>query len=137
MNRILNRYAHPASYTIAIAALPYFALRGWLNACLILLGLAALFVLVSGRAETRSAWRDRNVRWLCAAFIAQAGGVLLIQALRHEFAPSYLDGPLRLLLGALVLIWFVQLRLDVIPLLSAVLPLSVLLCAAMLLQPGA
>lgn len=122
---------------LAVTVVPYFVLRGWLTAAVVLLGMFCLSVYALGRVSVAGSLADRRVAWMLGALAAPLVAVLAVQLLRHEFVPRYIDAPLRFLMGGLIVGYFAQRRVNVLPFLQFAVPGSVFLCAAALLYPGA
>ncbi len=79
-----------------------------------------------------------GVLWLLAAFSAPLVAVIVVQLLRWEFVPRYFDGPLRLLMSWVILLYLIARPVNFVRIAEFVFPVAVLLCAALLfLDPGA
>ncbi|MFD0667488.1 O-antigen ligase family protein [Ramlibacter sp. MAHUQ-53] len=134
------RWIEDAGGVLALAlgavVAPYFVLRGWLNAGGTLLGLVAVW-----RVTAAGGWRalgaHRPLALAVAALCAPLALTALAQALHGEFAPRHLDPPLRVALGGALLVYLHQRRVDWLRAAGVAVPLSLLLCAALLLAPGA
>ncbi|HSW16821.1 MAG TPA: O-antigen ligase family protein [Ramlibacter sp.] len=126
------------AWLIAAAFLPYFVVRGWLNAAVVPLCLFGLFQLVRPAARRALAVAaDRRVMLLAAALCTPLLCVIAVQLLHWQLVPRYFDSPLRLALCAGLLIFLRQRRIDCLPLMQVALPLSVVLCAVLVFAPGA
>lgn len=115
---------------LPLALAGYLVLRGWLNALLVLLCLAGVWQLFRQRAELRQLLQRAPVRWLLAALVSPFLAVVLSQAAHQEWVPRAFDSPLRLLLSAVLLLWLLLRRVNLLPLVAWALPLAVWLCAA-------
>lgn len=111
--------------------------RGWLAAAVALLGLFCILMLKIERVRLGQALSGSPAPWIMAALAAPVVAVALVQLLHHEFVARYFDGPMRLLLGGFILAYFMHRRINVLAHAQYALPLSVFLCAATLLYPGA
>ena len=123
-------------WALGAAVAPYFVLRGWLNAAVVALGLAAVLGLMLDR-RTR-AWRAAPpVVWLACALCAPLVLTLLAQLLHGELVPRRFDGPARLALSAALLLWLHLRRIDWLEVAGLALPVAVLGCAAVVFAPAA
>lgn len=123
---------------LTLALLPYFVIRGWTNALVVALCLFCLTQIVLGRVRLPAERFTPAVLWMLAAFAAPLVAVVAVQLLRHEFVPRYFDGPLRLLMSGVILLYLLQRRADALKLAEYVFPAAVLLCAGLVfLWPGA
>jgi O-antigen ligase len=123
---------------LSISFLLYFVVRGWTSAALVVMCLFCLGQLLSGRVVLSRKLFTPGILWLLAAFAAPLVAVIAVQLLCWEFVPRYFDGPSRLLMSCVILLYLIARPVNFVRIAEFVFPAAVLLCAAMLfLYPGA
>lgn len=116
----------------------HFVLRGSINATLVIIFLLCAWRWAREGALPIRRLADRRVAWIVVAFAAPLLAVSSVQLLRHEFVPRYFDGPMRLLMSGLIMLYLVDRPLNFVRIAGFVFPIAVLLCAALVfLYPGA
>jgi len=120
-----------AGLGLTVAVLPYFVLRGWTNALVVVLFVVFAVEFLRGRTRLTAADFTPAVLWLLAALVAPIVAVAAVQALRHELVLRYFDGPLRLLMSGLILLYLLQARANALRWAEVVFPIAVLLCAGL------
>ena len=123
---------------LGISFLLYFVVRGWISAAVVVICLFCLGHFLSGRVVLSRKLLTPSVLWLLAAFAAPLMAVIAVQLFRWEFVPRYFDGPLRLLMSWVILLYLIARPVNFVRIAEYVFPVAVLLCAAVLfLDPGA
>ena len=123
---------------LGISFLLYFVVRGWVSAAVVVICLFCLVQFLARRVVLSRNQFTPAVLWLLAAFAAPLVAVIMVQLLRWEFVPRYFDGPLRLLMSCVILLYLLARPVNFVRIAEFVFPMAVLLCAAvLLLYPGA
>lgn len=132
----LSQGSRALPWVLGAAVAPYFVLRGWLNAAVVVLGLAAVLGLFLDR-RTLAVRAAPAVLLLACALCAPLPLIVLAQLLHGEFVPRRFDGPARLALSAALLLWLHLRRVDWLEVAGLALPVAVLGCAAVVFAPAA
>lgn len=119
---------------LGLAVLPYFVVRGWMSAAIVMLGVGALFAL-----HQRAYWRkilDQQALLvvmgaLCAPLLAAA----LVQAAHGQFVARSFDPLVRLVLAALLLAYLYIHRVSWLPVARVALPIAILVGVAWIYSP--
>ena len=123
----------------AVTLIGYFVLPGWLSAGVVLLNAAGLCALLrpSLRAQYAALLRVPQVRWMILALAAPILAVGFVAIAHGELAERRFEGPARMFLAGAVLLAFAAHRIDFSRVVARVLPVSLVICAAWVLHPGA
>ena len=121
---------------LAVGIVPYLVARGWVNAAVMFLAIAAAWNL--RKAGIGSLLKSESgLRWLCLALVAPIMMVALVQISHGQAASRPYDAPLRLTLSAILLAFLYAHRVTWIKLAGPAFALASLASAALVYFPGA
>jgi O-antigen ligase len=109
---------------ISLSILLFLTVRGATNIGVILLSLIGLFLFIKGIPKNKSIISNGHFLLITIGFGALFIGTLAAQIGRNQYQISSLDGPIRIFLGFFVFILLQQIKLNLIYLLSLVIPIS-------------
>jgi O-antigen ligase len=111
---------------ISLSILLFLTVRGATNIAVILLSLMGLFSFIKGIPKNKSIISNAHLLLITIGFGALFIATLAAQIGRNQYQISSLDGPLRIFLGFFVFILLQQVKLNLIYLLSLLIPMSLI-----------
>ena len=109
---------------ISLSILLFLTVRGATNIGVILLSLMGLFLFLKGVPKNKSIISNSHLLLITIGFGALFIATLAAQIGRNQYQISSLDGPTRIFLGFFVFILLQRVKLNLIYLLSVVIPIS-------------
>ena len=126
---ILNKY-RPfeliVGSIISLSILLFLTVRGATNIGVILLSLMGFFLFIKGIPKNKSIISNGHLLLITIGFGALFIATLAAQIGRNQYQISSLDGPLRIFLGFFIFILLQQIKLNLIYLLSLLIPISLI-----------
>jgi O-antigen ligase len=111
---------------ISLSILLFLIVRGATNIGVILLSLMGLFLFIKGIQKNKSIISNGDLLLITIGFSALFIATLAAQIGRNQYQISSLDGPLRIFLGFFIFILLLRVKLNLIYLLSLVIPITLI-----------
>ena len=125
----------PWAIALAIGVIPYLVARGWVNAAVMFLSIAAAWQL-----RRQAVWSllksESGLRWMCLALVVPIAMVAVVQIAHGQANARPYDAPLRLVLSAVLLIWLYLRRVTWLNLAGIAFALASLASAVLVYFPG-
>jgi O-antigen ligase len=113
---------------LSLFSLLYLTLRGWTNTLTLVLFAISVFHFLR---QSRSSWTIKNIsssEWLVVLSLSSGFlAILISQVLRQDMNFKPYDGPLRMLLSALVFLLLIRKKIDFVKVFQYVCPVSLLI----------
>ena len=123
---------------LGLFPLLYLTLRSWTNVFVFVLFLLALFYTLKNFQSIRSNLDGATSKWIVFTLCSPLLAIFISQAFRQEFSSTAFDGPIRILLTALVFLYLKDRQINFTKLIEWVIPISLLICVgAYLFNPAA
>ncbi len=125
----------PWALALAIGVIPYLVARGWVNAAVMFLSVAAAWQL-----RREAVWdllkSETGLRWMCLALVVPFAMVAVVQIAHGQTNARPFDAPLRLVLSSVLLIGLYSRRVNWLDLAGIAFALASLASAVLVYFPG-